>query len=346
MSLGDIIDRQYAIANNSAGLISLPKFQRYSICNLRGGVGKTTLAFNLSYLTDGLLTVDTCPQGNLSFFFDSNYDNARTENVQNMILPYLIPGLGKASHIATRVEATNGFFTGKRNYFIRSSAELYLLPSQLITALNQALSLYSLQREEAVSSIIFSLRSELNREMKECQVDKYLIDTSPFFAGATQLAWYASDALIIPVRTDLQSLNSLRLLIQTLTSSQGEFRKYLLNGNSYLVPKIQMAVLTHCGWSRHGGDRNVPDRQTKMYAQKVYDLLSQHRSLLATDDPDNHLFLLDDLLGSGRISSAQSKPIDLLKPGETKIVNDVKVEVNDSVEKCKNQLKYIAGLLW
>jgi len=60
---------QNAIAENKAEPLSLPKFPTYCICNLRGGIGKTSLAFNLSYLVENLLAVDTCPQGNLSYFY-------------------------------------------------------------------------------------------------------------------------------------------------------------------------------------------------------------------------------------------------------------------------------------
>lgn len=68
MSIETIIGRQFAIANNQADDVQLPKQRIYAMCNLRGGIGKTTLTFNLSYLVDNLLAVDTCPQGNLSFF--------------------------------------------------------------------------------------------------------------------------------------------------------------------------------------------------------------------------------------------------------------------------------------
>ena len=71
MSIETIVDRQYAIANNQADDIGLPKYRIYAMCNLRGGIGKTTLAFNVSYLVDDLLVVDTCPQGNLSYFYDN-----------------------------------------------------------------------------------------------------------------------------------------------------------------------------------------------------------------------------------------------------------------------------------
>lgn len=344
MSITDIITRQFNIANDEQYDLGLPKQKIYAMCNLRGGIGKTTLTFNLSYLTDNLLAVDTCPQGNLSFFYDNNYYSGRQTNVKDILLPYLVPGLGKASHVASYIGATNNYFSEKNSYYIPSSEELYLLPSQLITAINQTSTLQYPQRDEALQSILFSLKNEIIRELDENNLDKCLIDTSPFFAGATQLAWYAADALIIPVRTDQQSINSLELLINTLSSPQSEFRKYI--SGDMQTPKIQMVVLTHCGWSTVAGARNEPNQQTKVYLKKVYDILSKHRSLLTTDNPDNHLFMLDDFLGSGRISSVESKPIALLQEGETKTIDRVKVCVNRSVTKCKNQLNFISNQLW
>jgi len=347
MSIKTIIERQFSIANGDAKNLSIQKFNNYVMCNLRGGIGKTTLSFNLSYLTDNILVVDTCPQGNLSYFYDREYYSGSRTTVRDMIIPYIMPGLmGKATHVASCIEATNQYFSGKKSYFIQSSDELYLLPSLLTTAMSQASYLASPVREQTLQRILFSLRYEIEREVNENSLNKSLIDTSPFFGGATQLSWYAADALIIPVRTDQQSINSLELLISTLTTPGSEFRRYLTTENERFIPKIQMVVLTHCGWSTVSGARNEPNQQTKVYLNRVYDILSKHRNLLTTDDPDNHLFMLDDFLGSGRISSIEAKPIELLKPGETKTIDRVRVSVNESVVKCQNQLKFICRQLW
>ncbi len=345
MSLETIIYRQFDIANNNAVEIELPKYKIYAMCNLRGGIGKTTLSFNLSYLADDLLAVDTCPQGNLSYFYDKDYYAGNQTNVKDMLLPYLVPGLGKATRVASYIGATNEYFSDKNNFYIPSSEELYLLPSQLITAINQTAGLQQSQKQLALKSILYSLETEIKRELSENSLDKCIIDTSPFFAGATQLAWYAADALVIPVRTDQQSIKSLELLINILTNPQSEFRKYLPE-NDMNVPKIQMVVLTHCGWSTVAGARNEPNQQTKLYLKKVYDILSKNRTLLSTRNPENHLFMLDDFLGSGRISSFESKPMELLKEGETKVIDRLRVSVNKSVDKCKNQLKFISNQLW
>lgn len=228
-----IINRQFAIADAQADAVTLPKQRIYAMCNLRGGIGKTTLSFNLSYLVNDLLAVDTCPQGNLSYFYDSNYYAGQQTNVKDML---------------------------------------------------------QVQKEQALKSILYSLQTEIKRELSENNLDKCLIDTSPFFAGATQLAWYAADALVIPVRTDQQSIKSLDLLINTLSSPQSEFRKYLPE-NDMNVPKIQMVVLTHCGWSTVAGARNEPNQQTK-------------------------------------------------------VIDRVRVSASKSVDKCKNQLNFIAQQLW
>lgn len=158
MAIENIIERQFAIANNQANNIDLPKQKIYAMCNLRGGIGKTTLTFNLSYLADNLLAIDTCPQGNLSFFYDNNYYAGSQTNVKDMLLPYLVPGLGKATRVANYIGATNQYFSEKNNYYIPSSEELYLLPSQLITAINQAAGLQQQQKEQALKSTLYSLK--------------------------------------------------------------------------------------------------------------------------------------------------------------------------------------------
>ena len=341
--IDSIIDRQYDIANSNPSPLPLPKFTKYTIGNLRGGIGKTTLAFNLSYLSDNILMVDTCPQGNLSYFYDKNYfsDNA---TVKELILPYLLPGLGKPSRIARKISATNDFFAEKKSYYISSSNDLYLLPSHMTTAFSQASYLSGNQRIIAFDSILYSLKNEIDREMMEVNAERCLIDTSPFFSGATHLSWHATDALILPVRTDQQSINSLNLLINTLSAAHSEFRKYMPSDGH--TPKIQLIILTHCTWATRRGARNEPNQQTKVYVEKVKDIVSRNIQHFTTDKAENHILLLDDFLGTGRISTALSKPVFLLNAGDSTYINRIKTTVNQSVVKIQNQLKYISDSIW
>jgi len=343
-TIKNIIDRQYEIANGNLKPLALPPFSKYSVCNLRGGIGKTSLAFNLSYEATNCLSVDTCPQGNLSYFYDSLYYQNNTTSTKDLILPYMLPGLGRASRVSKRVSATNPHFADKNTFYISSSNDLYTLPSQMATALTQARSLSGATQINAIDSMLYSLRDEIDREMQETQVERCLIDTSPFFSGATHLSWHAADALIVPVRTDQQSINSLNLLLDTLSNPASEFRRNIPSDGH--TPQIQLVVLTHCTWSTAGGARNVPNQQTKVYVEKIRDIVNRNIQHFTTNDPDNHILLLDDFLGTGRISTALSKPISLLEPGESMRINRVRTTVNESVQKVKAQLAYINSSIW
>jgi len=343
-AITNIVNRQNDIVNSTPDALPLPKFTSYAVCNLRGGIGKTSLSFNLSYEADNCLAVDTCPQGNLSYFYDNLYFQNNTTTVKDLILPYMLPGLGKASRVAKRVSASNQFFLKKNTYYIASTSDLYTLPSQMSTAINQAKSISGAQQATAIDSMLYSLKNEIVREMGETKTEKCLIDTSPFFSGATHLAWHATDAIIVPVRTDQQSINSLNLLLDTLSNPSSEFRREMPSDGH--TPKIQLVVLTHCAWSTVGGARNVPNQQTKVYVEKVRDIVDRNIQHFTTDNPDNHVLLLDDFLGSGRISTALSKPISVLEPGESIRINRVRTTVNASVEKIKSELKYMSSSIW
>ncbi|MEM6405305.1 MAG: ParA family protein [Pseudomonadota bacterium] len=339
-----IINRQYAISNEQATPLNLPTFNKYAVCNLRGGIGKTSLTFNLSHAADTCLAVDTCPQGNLSYFYDPGYFRHNTTSVRDLILPYLLPGLGKATRVAKYVGATNEHFTDKQTYYVSACDDLYVLPSQMATALTQAKTISGTAQQQALDTMLYALREEVNREMQETGSDRCLIDTSPFFAGATHLAWHAVDALLVPVRTDQQSVNSLNLLLKTLSDASSEFRRTLPSDSH--TPKIQLIILTHCTWSTAGGARNVPNQQTKVYVEFVRDIISREIQHFTTTNPDNHILLLDDFLGTGRISTALSKPIALLESGQTMRINRVKTTVNQSVRKVQAQLNYINESIW
>lgn len=342
--LETIINRQAVISEGGADRLALPSFNTYAICNLRGGIGKTSLTFNLSYLIDHALVVDTCPQGNLSYFYDPNYFNSPKPSIYEMLLPHLIAGLGSASFVAQNIGATNDNFREKHSFFIPSSSNLYILPTQLANAVAQACLITGSPRTQSIDALMYSLRNEIQREMKETNTTKCLIDTSPFFSGGTHLVWHATDALIVPVRTDQQSINSLQLLLKIMADPAGEFRRVM--PSDMHCPKIQLIVLTHCGWSTRKDARNEPNQQTRMYISQLYDIVNRNLQCFTTNDPANHIVLLDDFLGSGRISSARSMPIELLNKGETMNIHRTKVEVNQSVDKIKAQLRFISDCIW
>lgn len=323
--------------------LGLPKQSWYGVCNLRGGIGKSTLTFNLAYDAGRVLAVDTCPQGNSTSFFTQGRPATGT-TIYDALLPYLLPRMSFPSNIAQDVESKNSYFQGSGAFFVPSSPNLYEFPSIMESALSQARGIPG-EADRAVTQILNSFRDLLDRETKKINTEKVLIDTSPFFSGATHLSWHAIDSLIVPVRTDQQSVDSLSLLINLLKDRSRSFLRGQVGLNLH-SPKIQMVVVTHCGWSTRAGARNEPNNQTKIYLEKVKEVVQSNIEFFTTDDPDNHIVPLDDFLGSGRIASAKQIPIKCLQSHQSFTIGDQRVTVNSSIEKCQKQLSFISQNLW
>jgi cellulose biosynthesis protein BcsQ len=362
MSLEKIIARQaayYAIdaktwsktqyANRYPNLtdllnLNLPKKRRYAICNLRGGIGKSTLTYNLAYETNNLLVIDTCPQGNASTFFNEGQVKSDATNIYEAILPYLLPRLPFPANISTSVSEVNKYFGNKNIKLICSSPNLYEFPTILESALSQANNLPT-QKDKIKKSILLSLKDLIDRETNRANVNKVIIDTSPFFSGATHLSWHAVEALIVPVRTDQQSVDSLVLLIDMLKNPNRSFQR-IMEGLNLSSPKIQMVVVTHCGWSTRSGAKHEPNNQTKIYLEKVYKIVCEHLDLFTTEEASNHIVPLDDFLGSGRIASAKAMPIKCMTPLQQFTIGEQTSTVNESVTKCQKQLSFIGSNIW
>lgn len=107
-----------------------------------------------------------------------------------------------------------------------------------------------------------------------------------------------------------------------------------------------MIVLTHCGWSTVAGAKHKPNQQTKIFLKEIFDIVSRNISLFTTNQAENHIVLLDDFLGSGRMSSALSKPIQCMQTGDSLYINRVKTTVNNSVYKIQNELEFIFNSIW
>lgn len=329
-----ILHRHKAIGRRNIDALDLPRFDRYAVSNLRGGTGKTSLVFNLSFIADDLLAVDTCPQGSLSFLFDNEYFVNSTATVRDLILPNMIPALDKPARIARNVKITNKFFESKNVYHIPASSDLFMLSSVMATALNQARFVSGEFQDRAIDAVLYSLRNEIDEEADALGVRRCLIDTSPFFSGATHLAWHAADALIVPVRTDQQSVNALGMILDTLSNPSSHFRRILPTDSH--MPKIQMVVLTHCD----------SGPETEYYVRKVGEIARQNITHFTTDDADNHILLLDDFCGGGQISAGCSQPIHLLREGRSMCIDGAKRTANRSADKLKRQLGYLSESIW
>jgi chromosome partitioning protein len=189
---------------------------------------------------------------------------------------------------------------------------------------------------EAVKSLAGSLTQHLKTK-------KTLIDTSPFFGGATHLGWVAAEALIIPVRVDQHSMEALKLTLSMLKDIEMDFLRLNQQAGIEERPKVHAIVMTHCGWSRQSGF--TPDRSTQAYLGQVIEIARENAHLFSCGDPMNAIHLLDDFHAAGRISGSKRIPLAKLSVRDSYTIEMQRLEVNESVTRYQKELKSLASTI-
>lgn len=319
-------------------------FKSYAISNLRGGVGKSSIAFNLAYEVSRkfpVLLSDLCPQCNFTEMLLGEF--RPKVNIYDALKPMILgSAFGDAPiDLSYRVsQYCNDFKGGKGAYVIAGNPELFAFPSLLYQQLNTA---YSQQNKSAVQKLLYGLRSIVETECADNKCQKVLLDTSPFYAGGTHLAWCAVDALVVPVRVDEHSLESLDLLFKMLSDSSRDYMMWNDRAGGLPVPKIAAVVMTMVGSKSQ--IEATPDSASRMYIERAIGIAEKHASLFSHNDPSDAFVITDDFHSAGRISGAKRIPITELQVKEFHTVEGRRLQVNRSAVRYQKQLRYLASMI-
>jgi cellulose biosynthesis protein BcsQ len=349
-SVQKVIDLAAAVQRGEESPDRSNRFPIYAISNFRGGIGKSTISFNLAYELSArvsTLVFDLCPQRNmtqsllgedLSPFGHTVYDAILSEltGTEEVDLDELIVPIS-TGNLEFRMKGM------KKSFVVPGSQDLFLFPSLLYSQLAQYGQLRDGRGTQPMAKVLNSIKTIISKCAEKTKASKILIDTSPFFGGATHLGWCAADALIIPVRVDQHSIEALRLTLEMLTNESSEFHNFNKSANITHTPKVHAVVMTHCGWSRQ--NKNNPDGSTKFFLQKALEIANEHRSVFSESDISDCFYLLDDFLSSGRISGKQRIPLSKLNAGKKFMVDGQRLEVNPSVGRYKLEMKNLACAL-
>lgn len=319
-------------------------FNSYAVSNLRGGVGKSSIAFNLAYEMSrhhSVLMTDVCPQCNFTEMLLGDF--RPKVDIHTALRPAI---LGSAfgdipEDLSFRVaQYAADFKAGKGAFVIAGNPELFAFPSTLYQQLNTA---YSLDNKVAVQRLLHGLKSVLEKEAEATKAEKILIDTSPFYAGATHLAWCSVEALIVPVRVDEHSLESLELLFRQLSEPGKDFQMWNDRAGGLSTPKIAAIVMTMVGSKSQ--KKATPDNASRMYIERALSIAEKNSSLFGHADPSDAFVLTDDFHSAGRISGAKRIPISELQVGSFHTVENRRLQVNRSAERYRKQLRYLASMI-
>lgn len=319
-------------------------FKSYAVSNLRGGVGKSSIAFNLAYEISRkhpLLVTDVCPQCNMTEMVLG--DLKPKVNIYDALKPVILgPAFGDAPEdLSYRIPQYCSEFKGGRGaYAIAGDPELFAFPSTLYQQLNLA---YSAGNKSAVRKLLHGLKEVLDGEATATKASRTLIDTSPFYAGGTHLAWCAVEALIVPVRVDEHSIESLELLFKVLSDPKRDFRVWNERAGGLPTPKIAAVVMTMVGSKSQ--KKSTPDQASRMYIERALELSERYASLFNHSNPSDAFVITDDFHSAGRISGAERTPIAELVKRSFHTVGGRRLQVNASVTRYQCQLKYLASLI-
>lgn len=186
-----------------------------SLINMKGGVGKTTLAFNLAWYASfkkklKVLVVDLDPQANASQYLMGakqylNYIRANKGTVVNILEQFTPPFAGAPA--PTGINPAD-VITEIKTY---GRGEIHLIPSRLELS-------WTLKNPTSKDHLLSKFLAE-NAE----KYDLILIDCAPTESILTLAAYRASRYVLVPVKPEFLAAIGLPLLVRSLNDFHSMF---------------------------------------------------------------------------------------------------------------------------
>lgn len=321
-----------------------------SFFNNKGGVGKTSLAYHLSwmYAEQGykVLAVDLDPQANLtSMFLDEDSlenlwpDGEHPNTVLGSLRP-MIRGIGDFKDPSPqRVTSSASFF----------SSEVSLLVGDLgLSAFEDRLSInwpLCNDRDESAFRVISAFHRMILSAAQQVSADIVLIDVGPNLGAINRAVLIAADHVVIPLAPDLFSMQGLRNLGPTLRRWRAEWQERLPKNPAadLALPAGTMQPAGYVFMQHFARDR----RPVKAFDRWMQRIPHEYR-VSVLDEPDDVQMQVDnDPYCLAKLKHYRSlmpmamearKPMFLLKPSDGAIGAHTY-----AVQECRQDFERLAG---
>jgi chromosome partitioning protein len=289
--------------------------------NNKGGVGKTTLVYHVTYMLAELghkcLAVDLDPQANLSSMFLSDEELERVygqdsdrETLISGIKP-LDRGLGDIATVKIHQIAINiGLLAG--------DLDLSLFEDKLSSNWSKCV-----DGDEAAFRIVSSFSRIIERAARDFEAEYCIIDVGPNFGALNRATLIAADFVIVPMAADLFSLQGLKNLGKRLNTWKTEWTDRVSRSRvaDLSLPNGQILPLGYVVM-QHGIKESRPVQSYLRWANRIPSVFGEF-VLEVPDIPDvrvendyNCLSLLKHYHSLIPMAMEVRKPIFLLKPAD------------------------------
>lgn len=355
----------------------MDKITIYSMYNNKGGVGKTTLGFNVAseYAAKNkksqVLVIDLCPQANISQYLlgggEKGYKNNQSLQQQksrsNIVgfLDWLIDGNSDFTSIKrsfkVKVSAYNNNI-GENVYLIAGDSFL----ESLSLALNYAV--LNPGNRFAWPQFMTAIRRLCELEFDADRYEKMVvfIDCNPSFSIYTQMALVSSDSLIVPMMADYSSLEGLKGIMTLLygkyqsAATQKYADKFITFASQVDQHKLQMPRLFEFVFNNFTANQGVAAAYDALKDELVdfcYSQYNKHPRLFASvsggiDGKEQweatFLSLVKDFHTSGKVSASLGIPLfKLPEHASYDMPNGENVTVNK--ERYREAREHISALV-
>jgi len=318
--------------------------------NNKGGVGKTTLAYNcaVSFAKQGYKTVliDLDPQCNLSRLAigDDKYTGTLFSSAERDVYNVLKGVVEGGADVDMSVPFMPVARTGDNLFLLKGSVNLSLYENLLVTAYGQAASGLRLGYFQT-SAIDRFLREKGLQE----EVDIFVIDTSPSLSLLNQIIFLGSDYFVVPMMPDafsVQGIENLGTIFErwkqnwkvTGKALSGETEgKLVLSGEGLFIGYIVNSYNVY-------GKQPIKDhrRWIEEIPKKVKSYLSEKHSRngLVEKSWKDPLSTMQDY---GRIPAKCQELGVAIFDLDPQLIDDTHVGTKENIEKAKEQFEILSN---
>jgi cellulose biosynthesis protein BcsQ len=287
--------------------------------NNKGGVGKTTTVYHVAWMLSQLgiktLAVDLDPQSNLTSMFLSieRLEEIYEQELKLTILDSIIPVVSGDPYIPVHVEPIT-----ENLGLIIGNLSLSTFEDKLSKAWLECLGgdIYSFKITSIFNTII-------NDAAKQQDAELILIDVGPNLGAINRAVTISSDYIIMPVASDLFSLQGIKNLGITLNNWKKDWQDRIDRKPQLLNIEIPKGMELPIGYiiMQYTSKESRPVKSYLRWANRipcVYSeyVLRQSSSIQTVEEDSNCIALLKHYHSLAPMSMEAHKPMFLIKPAD------------------------------